>query len=60
MPPQANPKRKRQDEVSLQPAGSLNLIFLVFQQKVSGNAKSNRSKTQEAYEKRGNTQRLFF
>ena len=33
MPPQANPKRRRQDEVTLQPADSLNLIFGYFDKK---------------------------
>ena len=30
MPLQAHPKKKRQDEVTLQPAGSLNLMFGYF------------------------------
>ena len=33
MPPQANPKVKRQDEVTLQPADSLNLMFRYFDKK---------------------------
>ena len=33
MPPQANSKRKRQDEVTLQPADSLNLMFGYFDKK---------------------------
>ena len=33
MPPQANPKRKRQDEVTLQPADSINLMFGYFDKK---------------------------
>ena len=33
MPPQANPKRRRHDEVTLQPADSLNLIFGYFDKK---------------------------
>ena len=33
MPPQANPKRKRQDEVTLQPGDSLNLMFEYFDKK---------------------------
>ena len=33
MPPQANPKRKRQDEVTFQPADSLNLMFGYFDKK---------------------------
>ena len=33
MPPQANPKRRRQDEVTLQPGDSLNLIFGYFDKK---------------------------
>ena len=30
MPPQANPERKRQNEVTLQPADSLHLMFVYF------------------------------
>ena len=33
MPPQANPKRRRHDEVTLQPADSLNLILGYFDKK---------------------------
>ena len=33
MPPQENSKRKRQDEVTLQPADSLNLMFGYFNKK---------------------------
>ena len=33
MPPKANPKRKRQDEVALQPADSLSLMFGYFDKK---------------------------
>ena len=33
MPLQANPKRKRQDEVTFQPADSLNLMFGYFDKK---------------------------
>ena len=30
MPPKTNPKRKRQDEVTLRPADSVNLMFGYF------------------------------
>ena len=52
MPPPANPKRKCQDEVTLQPADSLNLTFGYFDKKFEAMQDQIHQKYRQAPKKR--------
>ena len=60
MPTQANPKRKHQDEVNLQPADSLHLMFGYFDKKFEAMKNQIDKKYREPPKKKGNAQRILF